>query len=134
MPNDRPLPHPDRDSAPYWDSLSAGRFRIQRCQDCDTLRWPPRAICNRCHSFSADWHLLSGEGRIVSWTRTHQVFAPAYKDDVPYTVVQVRIAEQDDVLLIGGWCADREPVGDEKVRVRLIERTPDITLPYWEPI
>jgi len=133
MSDDRPLPYPDRDSEPYWNALSKGEFKLQRCDDCDAFRWPPRAICNRCHSFRASWSSLSGRGRILSWTCTHQAFAPAYRDAVPYIVVQVQLAEQDDILMIGGWRADREPMANEAVRVHLAKRNDDFTLPDWEP-
>ena len=46
MPDDRPLPYPDRDSEPYWSALSNGELKLQRCNDCGAFRWPPRAICN----------------------------------------------------------------------------------------
>ena len=99
--SDRPLPHPDRDSAPYWEGVRAGELRLQRCSSCGAWRWPARAICNRCHSFAAEWVAVSGLGTIISWVRTHQVFMRAFQDDVPYVTVEVQLDEQDDIRMIG---------------------------------
>ena len=130
---EKPQPNPDRDSQPFWDAIGAGELRLQRCSGCDTLRWPPRAICNRCFEFDADWHLVSGRGVIVSWTRTHQAFAPAYRDEVPYIVVQVALEEQRDVMMIGGWQCDRDPVTDEPVELRFTRGGGGTQLVDWAP-
>ena len=133
MSDAKPLPLPDRDSEPYWQALRERELRLQRCSGCGALRWPPRAVCNRCHSFDAQWMALSGRGRIVSWVRTHQVFAPAYRDEVPYVTVQVAPEEQDDILLIGGWVAQAEPRVGEPVRAHFRCETAGFVLLDWEP-
>lgn len=128
-----PLPQPDRDSEPYWRALEAGNLRLQKCTACETLRWPPRAICNRCAGFDASWQQLSGRAVLVSWIRTHQVFAPAYRDKVPYVVVQVALAEQRDILLIGGWQSDRDPVAGEPVKACFVPASGNVGLLDWAP-
>lgn len=128
-----PLPQPDRDSEPFWRALGAGSLRLQKCAACDTLRWPPRAICNRCADFDARWEQLSGRGVLVSWIRTHQVFAPAYRDKVPYVVVQVALAEQRDILMIGGWQSHRDPAPGEPVEARFVAATGEVGLLDWAP-
>jgi uncharacterized OB-fold protein len=125
---------PDRDSLPFWERVDAGELRIQRCR-CGTLRWPARAICNRCRSFDADWVALAGTGTVISWTRTHQVFAAAFKDEVPYVTLLVRLDEQDDLQMIGAFT---EPGIDptEGMRVKAVIRpvTADRSLVFWQPI
>ena len=130
----KPQPLPDRDSQPFWEAIQAGELRLQRCSGCDTLRWPPRAICNRCFDFDADWQPVSGRGVVVSWTRTHQVFAPAYRDEVPYVVVQVALEEQRDVMMIGGWQSDRDPVAGESVEPRFSKGGGGTRLVDWAPV
>jgi uncharacterized OB-fold protein len=129
----RPLPHPDRDSEPYWRALAEGRFELQRCSGCGALRWPPRALCNRCLEFGGEWVPVAPDGRIVSWTRTHQVFSPVFQEDVPYVTVQVALDVQDDILMIGGWVAKRTPRSGESVRMKLVEALEGYQLPCWEP-
>lgn len=128
-------PYPDRDSAPYWRALSEGRLELQRCSECAALRWPPRAICNRCHCFESQWETPSGTGRILSWTRTEQVFAEACREIVPYYVVQVALDAQSDILMIGGWLAERAPRSGEAVEIELVQPDPETStrLPFWKP-
>lgn len=130
----KPPPYPDRDSAPYWAALAEeGELRLQVCTGCGAWRWPPRALCNRCFGFDAEWRAVSGGATVVSWAVTHQVFAPAWREDVPYTTVQVRLAEQDDVLLIGGWLGDRAPRAGEAVRLEVVPGPDGFALPCWRP-
>ena len=129
---DRPVPIPDRDSAPYWDGIAAGELRLQRCADCGAWRWPARAICNRCRSFAAEWVKASGLGTVVSWIRTHQPFIRSFADDAPYATVEVRLDEQADIRLIGRLA---EPAMAPEIgrRVRA-EFTRDPALVVWRPI
>jgi uncharacterized OB-fold protein len=126
-------PTPDRDSAPYWESLAKGDFTLQHCDKCGALRWPARALCNRCHSFEYTWQKADGLGHVVSWVRTHQVFAPALREAVPYIVVQVALEAQSDILLIGAWLADREPRSNENVEMEIIEGVEGFHFPCWRP-
>jgi len=127
-------PTPDRDSQPWWDALATGEFRLQRCSACSALRWPARAICNRCRSFEAEWQRQDGAGTVASWVRTHQPFAPALLEVVPYRVVQVRLDVQDDLLLIGGWGSDREPVFGEAVELEIVAGAEGFCVPCWGPV
>lgn len=129
----KPLPHPDRDSRAYWEALGDGRFCLQRCRGCGALRWPPREPCNRCLGWDSEWVDVEPTGRILSWVRTHQVFAPAYRDEVPYTTVQVALDAQPDILMIGGWRAERSPRWQEPVRIEWVEAGGGFRLPCWRP-
>ena len=129
---DKPLPTPDRDSAPYWEGIAAGEVRLQRCSDCGAWRWPARAICNRCRSFAAEWVKASGLGTVVSWIRTHQLFIRSFEQDVPYVTVEVQLDEQDDIRLIGRLAeAHMEPAIGMRVRA---EFSSDPALVVWRPI
>ena len=128
-------PAPDRDSAPYWQALAEDRFALQRCSECTALRWPPRAICNRCHSFENQWEEIPRNGKIVSWIRTEQVFSESLREVVPYFVVQVALDAQSDILMMGGWLAGRTPRAAEAVQMVLVQPDPEATtqLPFWKP-
>ena len=133
MLDELPEPIPDQDSQPFWDGLVQGEIRLQRCSACGTLRWPARAICNRCASFDAEWIASSGRGLVSSWIRTHQVFAPAYRERVPYVVLRVELVAQADIRLIGGWRSDRDPVVGEPVVPRFVHRPSGSSVLDWEP-
>ena len=128
-----PEPTPDEDSLPFWKGLEAGEIRLQRCVPCGALRWPARAICNRCGSFETEWIASHGRGILASWIRTHQVFAPAFRDRVPYVVVQVTLAGQHDIRFIGGWDCERDPVVGEPVEPRFVRRESGTVVLDWAP-
>ena len=97
----RPVPHADRDSAPWWEALARHELLLQRCAQCRAWRFPPRALCNRCGSFDSAWEPASGLGTIASWVVNHHAFSNDFVP--PYPVVMVRLDDQDDVLLIGSF-------------------------------
>ena len=117
----------DRDSERYWAAAAEGRLEIQRCDACGALRWPPRVVCDRCASFEHTWSETSGQGHVVSWVTTHQVFLKDFADAVPYHVVSVALDEQPDVVLIGNLLAG-EPRDQLAVRAVFPEG-----LVQWEP-
>lgn len=135
MSGEEPAPRAgvDRDSSPFWRAVDEGRLELQRCTGCGVLRWPPRAVCNRCFDFDAEWVAVSGRGRVVGWIRTHQVFASAWQDEVPYVVVQVALEEQPDILMIGGWGEERSPAAGELVEARFVEDRAGAKRVDWAP-
>ncbi len=131
----RPLPVPDRDSLPFWEGVRAGELRVQRCLGCGALRWPARAICNRCHSFDVEWIRLGGAGVVKSWIKTHRGFSPAFEGDLPYSVVLVQLAEQDDIQMIGRLSAPEiEPYEGMRVEAVFAPVAEDVTLVFWRPV
>jgi uncharacterized OB-fold protein len=94
----------DRDAAPWFEALGQGEIRMQKCEECDTWRWPPRAMCNRCASLGNEWAQISGRGKVASWFVNHHRFSPEF--DVPYAIVLVRLDEQDDLLVPGPFAGE----------------------------
>ena len=45
------------------------------------------------------WEAVRGTGTVHSWIVTHQPYAPSFVDLVPYTILLVRLDEQDDILI-----------------------------------
>ena len=129
----RPLPHPDRDSQPWWDALARHELRFQRCTACGTWRWPPRAICGRCGSLEWSFVAASGTGTIASWIVNRHGFGGAFP--LPSTAILVRLAEQDDLLLPGGWAgaADGSDLAmGMEVRVGFDDVDDEVAILRWE--
>jgi uncharacterized OB-fold protein len=128
----RPIPHPDRDSQPWWDALARHEFVVPRCTQCGTWRWPPRAICNRCGSFDAEWAAVSGRGTVAGWIVNHHAFSADVAS--PYAVILVRLDEQDDCKLVGSFAgAIGELHAGLPVRAVFDDVTEGVTLLSWEP-
>jgi hypothetical protein len=91
----------ERDSAEWWAALARHELLVTRCDDCGSWRWPPRVLCNRCGSLDGRLVRASGRGTVASWVVNRHGFGGAFP--LPSTVLLVRLAEQDDLLLPGAW-------------------------------
>jgi hypothetical protein len=87
------VPSPTPETQPYWDGLSRGQLRLQRCADCGKVRHYPRPMCDACWSMNADWVDAAGTGTVHSWTITHYAFHPGFKGDLPYILLTVDLPE-----------------------------------------
>ena len=127
----RPLPHADRDSSPWWEALARHELVIQRCARCRAWRFPPRAICNRCGSFHYAWETASGNGHVAAWVMNHHAFSDDFT--TPYVVLTVRLAEQDDVFVIGSYRGASSDVSTGlAVRAVFDDVADGVTLLSWE--
>ncbi|MQY24150.1 Zn-ribbon domain-containing OB-fold protein [Nocardia macrotermitis] len=99
----RPLPVPDETSAEYWAAAARHEPVIPRCARCDAYSLPPEAICRHCGSTSPEFRFdrVSGDGVIRSWTTVHRATLTGFADQVPYLLVDVELAEQPDLRMIG---------------------------------
>ena len=95
-----PYPIPEFGTEPYWEAANRGELRVQRCLDCGRLRWQPAPLCLDCQSQRHDWALLSGRGRIHTWTEITHPVHPAAFAKVPYLVVEIELEEQADLRMI----------------------------------
>jgi uncharacterized OB-fold protein len=129
-------PEADRDSAPWWEAVRRHELIVQRCDGCGALRFPARAICNRCRSREWEWVPVRGTGRVYSWIVNHQVFMPAMRDKVPFPILAIRLDEGDDILMYGILAEASADVLRPGLRVEAVfEDTDDrTTLINWRPI
>jgi hypothetical protein len=132
MAPSRTVPVPDRDTAPYWAALAEGRFLVQRCNACRRWTWPARPICSGCHGEDLAWEEASGTGEVYSWVITHQPYAPDLVEAVPYTVVLVRLDEQDDILVAGRLTAEVVVHQGQRVRAVAERVSDDVGVLFWE--
>ena len=132
-PASRPLPRPDRDSAPWWEALARHEVLVQRCTACRSWRFPPRAICNRCGSFDHEWEPVFGTGTVASWIVNHHAFSADFTP--PYAVVTVRLDDQDDVLVIGSFTGAIDELATELAVHTVFDDVGDgVTLLSWSPV
>ena len=89
----KPLPPIDDDTRAYWAGLARGELLLQHCRDCGNVQFYQRALCGRCLAASLDSRPASGRGSIYSFSTVHRPPSPEFKEDVPYTVVLVELAE-----------------------------------------
>jgi len=105
----KPAQVPNALSQAFWDGAAAGRLMIQRCAGCGKLRHYPRLLCDACYSDAVDWVEASRRGTIHSWTVSHHAFHPAFKAELPYTLVTVDLEE--GVRALGRWSGATPAIG-----------------------
>jgi uncharacterized OB-fold protein len=129
----KPLPRPNRLSAPYWQGAKQHELRLQRCSDCGAWRFPPSERCADCLSKAVEWTAASGRGRIWSWISMHQRYYPAFEAELPYVVAYVQLEEGPKLMsnLIG--VSEDEIACDLPVEVVFDDVTPEYTLPKFRP-
>lgn len=89
----KPRPIPTPTTAPFWAGLNEGRVRLQRCDDCSAWVFYPRTRCNRCLSARLQWHDVSGEGTVYTYTISRQATAPQFLDEVPQVLAVVELLQ-----------------------------------------
>jgi uncharacterized OB-fold protein len=97
----RPLPVPDEGSGAFWSAAAGHTLALARCARCGTLSHPPDVVCAHCGSTEPGYEFtpVDGSGAIRSWTVIRQSFLPGF--DTPFVLVDVELAAQPDVRLIG---------------------------------
>jgi hypothetical protein len=89
----KPRPRIGPDSQPFWDGCKRGELLLPTCQECGKSHLPPGPVCPFCFSDRLRWKRASGRGRISTWVVVHKVWFEAFREDVPYNVVQVELEE-----------------------------------------
>lgn len=76
--------HPDL--AGYRDGLLAGEIRVQHCDGCQRIWWPPRPACPRCQHTGCTWVRLPRAGELYTWTVVGHTRLAEFRPQVPYAV------------------------------------------------
>lgn len=94
----KPVPVPDGDSRTFWEGCNEGKLLIQKCLDCKTHIFYPRAVCPHCMSDDIKWVESSGKGKVYSYTIARRAAHPSFKEDVPYVVALIELDEGVRIL------------------------------------
>jgi len=89
----KPLPVIDTLTAPYWAHAKAHRLAVQTCGACGDRHFPPSPVCPECLSEDQSWEVVSGAGTLLSWASFHRAYWDGYRNDLPYDVCVVQLAE-----------------------------------------
>lgn len=81
----------------FVDYLENGELQATRCKGCGKIYFPPRSDCCSCLGSEMGWEKVSGQGELVSFTRSY--FAPTgFEEDVPYILA---VADFNEVKVFG---------------------------------
>ena len=130
MSYNKPLPRQDTDNKPFWAATKDGKFLLHFCKDCGDTRFPPGPVCPKCLSPEQDWKPASGEGTLESWVDFHRAYWDGFKDELPYRVCLVRLAEGPVVVSSLVDKTDNLRMG-APVKVVFDAVTDEVTLPRF---
>ena len=113
LEDQRPRPVADAVTGEFWAWVQREQLRLQWCDRCARLLFPPAPYCAGCRTEPREWRPVSGRGTIFSSGVVHRAFVPGFTP--PYAVVSVQLDEQDDLLMISDFPMD----GDARPRIGL---------------
>lgn len=130
----KPLPIPSQLSEPFWAACKNHELKIQRCQSCETFRFPPAILCPECLSREVKWQKVSGRGKVFSFVVYRRLYHPAFEADLPYTVAVIKLEEGVRLLSNMVGIPPEQVSCDMPVEVIFEDVTPDVTLPKFSPL
>jgi uncharacterized OB-fold protein len=108
----KPLPLVDEENRWFWEACARHELVLQRCGQCGELRFYPRALCPLCLSSKTEYVRASGRGTVYTFTVTHQNQAPGFRDELPYVMAYVELAEGPRLLTnVVGVAPDEVKIG-----------------------
>ena len=138
----------DLENLAYFDYCAKHDFRLQECQACKLVCYPPRTACPWCAAADFQWRRVEGKGEVVSYGEVHQPIQPGFREHAPYLILLVDLDTQRGVpdehtalRVMGNLCTpDGQMAPPEMVkrvgigtRVRMVftDLAEGLALPQW---
>src|SRR5215467_3648499 len=87
----RAKPKPTPETQHFWDGTKAGELRLQRCDTCANVYFPPRPFCPKCASRKVSMFKASGKGKLYSYVINHRPAAPGLTPPYAIPVVELDV-------------------------------------------
>jgi uncharacterized protein len=128
----RPLPLPTPETKHFWEGTQAGEIRLQRCDDCSKVYFPPRPFCPGCASRKVSVFKASGKARLFSYVIHHR---PAPGFTPPYAIAVVELAEGPRMMtnIVGCEQTPEALQLDMPLEPQFERMNDEITLPLFRP-
>lgn len=134
MTRDRILPRIDDDDEPFWNAAKDHELRMQQCDECGYIRWPPGPVCPECWADGYEWVPLSGQGTVNTWVVFHRVYFDAFADEVPYNVAEIELDEGPRYLANVVDCENDDLYRGMPVEVVFEAYSDEVTVPKFTPV
>lgn len=128
----RALPQPTPETQHFWDGTKAGELRLQRCDACGKVYFPPRPFCAGCASRQVSVFAASGKAILWSYVIHHRK-VPGFTP--PYAIAVVQLAEGPRMMTNIVDCPQTPEALqlDMALEVVFEQQTDAITLPLFRP-
>lgn len=127
----KPLPLPDGDSKPFWESCRRHAMALQQCVSCNQFRYPPRSLCPRCHSSETEWKPVNGQGKVYATLVMCRSYGPAWEQSVPYNVSMIELDEGVRMWSSVVGCLPEDVKIGDAVAIEYEDATGTISLPKF---
>ena len=116
----------------YWDAARRHELMAYRCLSCGAF-YSKVIDCVACDNPKMDWVKVSGKGRVFTFCIFHQLYHPAWKEEIPYNVAWIKLDEGP--LLMGNVveCNNEDLYIEMPVEVVFDDVTEEVTLPKFKP-
>jgi uncharacterized OB-fold protein len=129
----RAKPKPTPETQHFWDGTQAGELRLQRCDACANVYFPPRPFCPSCASRKVSVFRASGKGTLYSYVINHRPAAPGFTP--PYAIAIIELDEGPRMMSNIIDCPQTPEALelDMKLEVAFEKLDDKITLPLFRP-
>lgn len=126
----RPVPTPETQH--FWDGTAVGELRLQRCDECSNVYFPPRPFCPSCASRQVTAFAASGKATLYSYVIHHR---PVPGFTPPYAIAVVELQEGPRMMSNIVDCPQTPEalVLDMPLEVMFDRLDDAITLPLFRP-
>ena len=118
-----PADGPNRDTEFFWDGTRAGELRIQKCNACGALRFPPGPVCPSCDAMDRGYVVAGGRGTVFSYVVHHAPPVPGR--ELPIMIALVDLDE--GVRMSWPTCAATRGPRDRRPRRLRVDSTGSTT-------
>jgi hypothetical protein len=116
----------------FWTAGADGHLRIQGCGACGHLQHPPLVRCPVCHSADLAPRVVSGQGRVRSYTVNAQAWQREM--DEPFVFAVIELDEQPGLYVFSNLvCPPDQARSGLRVAV-IFEQQEDVWLPLFRPV
>ena len=128
-----PVPEPTPETAHFWAGTQVGELRLQRCDDCEQVYFPPRPFCPACACQRVSVFAASGQATLYSYVINHRPH-PAFSG--PYAIAVVTLAEGPRMItnILNTPQTPEALQLDMPLEVVFEALNSEITLPYFQPV
>jgi hypothetical protein len=128
----RARPQPTPETQHFWDGTRSGELRLQRCNACGKVYFPPRPFCPACAARDVAVFAASGKGRLYSYVIHHR---PVPGFTPPYAIAVVELDEGPRMMANITDCPQTPEALqlDMPVEVTFEKIDDEITLPLFRP-
>ena len=80
-------------------AAAEGKFKLQHCDDCGKVLYPPREMCSGCLSSDLTWTETDPGGTLISETLLHHSHDLYFRERMPWRLGLVKLDTGPSIVL-----------------------------------